>query len=599
MQTHPSRSHHPSPSLAFGVSVALVLFLATPSRVSPQAAPPSTPAQVEQTPSRAARLSFVQGNVSVSQTDNTADAQLNQPIFAGTRLSTGDNGQAEIEFEDGSVLRLAPGTTVSLSRLSSDGRTFQTDLALHHGLLYAELRAGAGALYSLAAGPDRITPLTNATVRVQIDRALPLIAALDGTVRIDRPATSPGSHLDLHAGESLQDDPADPTHYLVAQTVNPISWDIWNEARDQAAADAAQKQTAAREGFAGAQGYGWSDLDANGRWYDVPGQGPIWQPDIAASAIFDPYGSGSWIASNPGAYIFASNYTWGWTPFRCGAWSFWNNFGWGWVPDTGCGLLGFGAFPGPGPGFGSGFSPGFGPGFTPGFGPGYAPGALGGILHYPINIHRGPPGYRPAPPPPSDPHRPHPIHPAPPSHAPTQNPTHTFLTLTGDTIQPLPPVAPIYTSRGSTALGAPLRRDFPVDQITRRPLLGIPPSTIPTTTVLATGQPWRSVPARPNTPSNSQGNIHPVPIVPRPYPSGIANPVYANPIHPNPVYATPGFTRYGTLDRNRPIAPNSYPGTYPPPSRPVAPTDVPRAIAPVAPIRSAPQPTITRPTPHR
>ncbi len=571
MQTHPSRLHRPQPSLA--LAFAALLALAATDRASSQTSTQTPPAPSSQTPRRAARLSFLQGSVLVSQIDNTftTEAQLNQPIFAGSRLSTGDTGEAEIEFEDGSVVRLAPSTTVSLARLSSDGQTSDTTIAVLHGLLYAELRAGAGYLYQVTAGADQITPLTNTTLRIQIDGPLPLIASLDGTVRIERAtaaAGSAGSHLDLRAGQSLQDDPADPTHYLLADSVDPNSWDTWNEARDQAAADAAGKQTAARDSFAGAQGYGWSDLDQNGSWYDVPGQGPIWQPDIATSPNFDPYGSGSWIASNlasnggydRGAYIFASNYTWGWTPYRCGTWSFWNTFGWGWVPDTNCGLLGFGATPGLFPGFGHG----------------------GAILLYPISIHHGPPGYRPIPPP----HRPHPIVAVHPIHqppvSPSRAPSHSFLTLTGETILPLPPVATNYTFRGASALGAPLRRDFPIDQITRRPVLGIAPSTlssapaapaIPTTpTSIAINPAWRSVPARPSTP---------IPIALRPS------------VVPNPVYSNGAFTRYPAQGTPRPIAPNSYPSSY----HPTTPTYAPRPIIPAAPIRTAPPPP--RPTSHR
>src|SRR5882757_10905052 len=57
---------------------------------------------------RAARLSFLQGDVTVDHLDNTAGdpAQINMPLAEGARLTTGDDGQAEVEFEDGSVVRL-------------------------------------------------------------------------------------------------------------------------------------------------------------------------------------------------------------------------------------------------------------------------------------------------------------------------------------------------------------------------------------------------------------------------------------------------------------------------------------------------------------
>ena len=71
-----------------------------------------------------------------------------------------------------------------------------------------------------------------------------------------------------------------------------------------------------------------ADLDANGSWYNVPGQGQVWQPTIAEDTDFDPYGYGSWVAYPSVGYVWASGYPWGWTPFHCGHWSYWNGFGW-------------------------------------------------------------------------------------------------------------------------------------------------------------------------------------------------------------------------------------------------------------------------------
>ena len=91
---------------------------------------------------RAARLSYLQGTVSVAHADDAAGepAQLNMPLVQGLRLATGDDGQAEIEFEDGSLVRMTPNSTLSLNNLSVDGSgDFQTQLALMRGLIYAEL----------------------------------------------------------------------------------------------------------------------------------------------------------------------------------------------------------------------------------------------------------------------------------------------------------------------------------------------------------------------------------------------------------------------------------------------------------------------------
>ena len=68
---------------------------------------------------RIVRLSDVQGGVQIDKNTGLGfeNAFLNLPITQGTQLRTRDNGRAEIEFEDGSTLRLTPNTTVEFGTL--------------------------------------------------------------------------------------------------------------------------------------------------------------------------------------------------------------------------------------------------------------------------------------------------------------------------------------------------------------------------------------------------------------------------------------------------------------------------------------------------
>ena len=92
------------------------------------------------------------------------------------------------------------------------------------------------------------------------------ISVFDGTVQVEHASTpqAGGFKIDVRAGESLTGDPSDSSQYSVSQNLEQDSWDEWNRSRDQAAADAALNRTPARDAFTGDQGYGWSDLDANG-----------------------------------------------------------------------------------------------------------------------------------------------------------------------------------------------------------------------------------------------------------------------------------------------------------------------------------------------
>src|SRR5271165_6672042 len=79
---------------------------------------------------RIVRLSDVQGSVQIDKNTGLGfeNAFLNLPITQGTQLRTGATGRAEIEFEDGSTLRLTPNTSVIFSTLAASdaGQHFST-----------------------------------------------------------------------------------------------------------------------------------------------------------------------------------------------------------------------------------------------------------------------------------------------------------------------------------------------------------------------------------------------------------------------------------------------------------------------------------------
>lgn len=401
-------------------------------------------AQDASAPVRAARLTSSQGTVTVVDGNNPAvPAQMNVPLPAGVQIATGQDGQAQIEFEDGSVARLTPNSTLSLDRLDiAPGDLFVTDLSLLRGLAYFELRATPEYTYSVNAGGDVLSPVQNATVRVDFDQPPASFAVLDGSVQVQR---TNGFQAQVHAGETLSDELGNPAHYSLTEQIAADSWDQWNADMDQQAAQQASASTGVRDNYAGAQGYGWGDMDADGTWYDVPGQGPIWQPFAAeGDADFDPYGNGAW-AWYPGmGYLWASAYPWGWTPYRCGAWSYFDDFGWGWAPDAACG------------GFGWGF-------------------AGGG---YVVNIAVAPRGYRPVRVPVG---RPGPIRPVLPVHTVAgagRSPAHVSppgsrqpRQIAGVTAQPIVPVHTGFAGGGT--MGASLRRDFPIDRATHAPAIGV------------------------------------------------------------------------------------------------------------------------------
>ena len=177
-----------------------------------------------------------------------------------------------------------------------------------------------------------VTASGSTVLRIDLDNPPGELAVFSGNAHVERGGVLT---LDLHGGESVAMSGSDPGRYSLAESIEPDSWDAWNSDRDQALAAESAAGTGATSGFAESSNPAWSDLDANGNWYEVPDQGYIWSPYDASNPEWDPYGNGYWMWMPQFGYDWISGYGWGYLPFQCGEWNYYNSFGWGWAPGLG------------------------------------------------------------------------------------------------------------------------------------------------------------------------------------------------------------------------------------------------------------------------
>ena len=287
---------------------------------------------------QAVRLSSVEGQVRVVQDSQViADpAYANLPIFEGTQVSTGSDGRAEIQLEDGGVIRISPNSSVTFPVIQQVGTGTHTEVVLNGGLAYFELQPStADHSVRVSYGPASFSATSFSVVRLTLDNPPGELAVFSGNVHLDR---GDALQVDVHGGESLSLDLSDVTRYNLTESIQPDSWDTWNADRDQALNAQNAEKTAATEGMANSQAVGMSDLDANGNWYNVPGTGYVWSPYDAQylGATWDPWGYGHWVFYPRFGFVWVSGYQWGYAPYSCGLWNFYDGFGWGWAPGFGC-----------------------------------------------------------------------------------------------------------------------------------------------------------------------------------------------------------------------------------------------------------------------
>jgi FecR protein len=302
---------------------------------------------------RIVRLSEVQGTVQIDRAtgDGFDKAFINLPVIEGSRLKTGKDGRAEVEFEDGSALRLAPGSEVDFTRLAlgDDGQKLSI-VQLVSGTVYANLRPKksgekAGDQFALNFARESVTVAGATHFRVELDGASKAtLAVFKGKVS----ATSPSGEFevaekhsatidtandelgngDLAKGELANGDATKKGGFVIAKNYEAEPSDGW----DRQQTDYHDRYASAGgSGISSPYGYGMSDLNYYGSFMNVAGYGNVWQPYFI-DAAWSPFQDGGW-AFYPGAgYMWVSGYPWGWMPYNYGNWAFAPGFGWVWQP---------------------------------------------------------------------------------------------------------------------------------------------------------------------------------------------------------------------------------------------------------------------------
>jgi hypothetical protein len=278
---------------------------------------------------RIVRLSEVQGSVQIDRAagEGFEKAFLNLPVIEGARLRTGDDGRAEVEFEDGSALRIVPDSEVEFTRLAlgDDGAKLNA-VQLDSGVAYLNVHAKKGDQFALHFAQESVTVPEFAHFRVDLKAAQPTLSVFKGEVK----GAGPAGEFELAAKHSATFDPASNDAFTLAKSYEQDPYDAWDREQSDYHDRYATNRT---HDLSSPYGYGLSDLNYYGNYLMVPGYGWAWQPYLAG-ANWSPFQDGAW-AWYPGfGYMWVSGYPWGWMPYRYGNWLFVPGFGWVWQPGS-------------------------------------------------------------------------------------------------------------------------------------------------------------------------------------------------------------------------------------------------------------------------
>jgi hypothetical protein len=274
---------------------------------------------------RIVRLSDVHGGVQIDKNAGLGfeNAFLNLPITQGTQMRTRANGRAEIEFEDGSTLRVAPNTTVLFSTLGlSDAGQRLSAVNLLEGRTYVNWLGKSGDKFSLRFSQERVDLTQPAHFRVVASSNSAEVASFKNDLEVIGPAGA----VKVDKKKMVSFDVNDADHSTAAKSFKEDPYDDWDK-------QAVEYHDQYAKNNPTPYGYGYSDLSYYGGYTNFPGYGMLWQPYFTGVG-WNPFMDGAWSFYPGMGYMWASAYPWGWMPYYYGNWIYAQGMGWGWQPGA-------------------------------------------------------------------------------------------------------------------------------------------------------------------------------------------------------------------------------------------------------------------------
>ncbi|HEV2696987.1 MAG TPA: FecR family protein, partial [Terriglobales bacterium] len=256
---------------------------------------------------RIVRLSYIEGGVQISHGAAGAyeKAIVNLPITEGAKLKTAD-GRAEVEFEDGSTLRIVADSTVEFSQLSlRDSGAKVSELKITSGTAYVNFTGTKNDEFSVRFEDKKIMLARAAHLRIVLGDEDSSVAVFKGLVQVDNPS----GMIDVKKNQTVAFD-LDTNQYKVAKNIQETPYDSWDDQQNEYHTRYAAKSYNSYSPYA----YGTTDLSYYGNFFNAPGYGMMWQPYLAGAG-WDPFMDGAW------AFNSGFGFGWAWQPG--GAWNNW------------------------------------------------------------------------------------------------------------------------------------------------------------------------------------------------------------------------------------------------------------------------------------
>ena len=274
-------------------------------------------------PDRAARLSYIEGDVSLQPAgeEEWTPAIVNRPLTTGDKLWAEPDARAEIQVGPAAV-RL--GGNTGFSFLNVDDNTIQ--MRVTAGVLNVSVRTLRDSEQIEIDTPNvALSLLRPGNYRVEVNDAgeSTVVKVSEGELQ----ATGPSQDLVVHAQQVVTFSGVDNLEARYGKLGAPDEFDSWSLERDRHDERVASSRTAE---YVSPDVTGYEDLDDNGSWSAEPEYGYVWTPTHVAVG-WAPYSYGRWAWVSPWGWTWIDDARWGYAPFHYGRWAHVRNR-WCWVP---------------------------------------------------------------------------------------------------------------------------------------------------------------------------------------------------------------------------------------------------------------------------
>ncbi len=242
---------------------------------------------------RIVRLSYVEGTVQVARDSARGfdKALLNLPVAQGARLRSADGARAEVEFEDGTTLRLTPNSAVEFPQLflrDSGAKVSVVDVKL--GTVYVDYEGEKNEEFTILFSREKLLLTHSAHLRIGVTDSDAIVAVFKGDIQIEDPSGS----VSVGKGRTATFDFLKNDSRSLAKSIDEDPYDAWDKQQNQ---------------------------------YHLR-----YTSNSYSNYCWDPFMDGAWAFNSGWGYGWVSAYPWGWTPYHYGTWVFLPGQGWAWQP---------------------------------------------------------------------------------------------------------------------------------------------------------------------------------------------------------------------------------------------------------------------------